>query len=430
MKKIGLIFLSFLLAQPVWAQSSSEYIVSSNIHDWPEWYVERPLPDGRHISIIEPTYEIIERKILERPVELLDRSIPSVTREVERKYVAVPARTELETIPADTRQISRRVIEKEASFEKKEVAEVAEFVWSQNPISGQYEKEEIVISPSYFVYSVTLPKFKSIKETVLVQPETQEIIQIPATYETRLETIELFGSTEYVFSPAKFVKTTGRIQTSPARLVLMDYQNEILHDFVNEKELDHFLADPAALDFLYKTHQFITAIRDVEVVPESIIPVIIPATFEIVTEQVVVQEAYIERVMTPAKFETISETVIIQEAYNELIAIPAKFETSSKTVISDPSVNGGPPKTKIVQQRIKTEAAHVEERMIPAVIENVQKRVISQPVGIIERHIPAITKLVSQRSIKEPAQEIEKVTPAVTKQISIKRIIEPIAPNK
>jgi len=58
-----------------------------------------------------------------------------------------------------------------------------------------------------------------------------------------------------------------------------------------------------------------------------------PATFETVTETVVVQPQSVDYVTVPAKYETYQEAVVVQEASTELVTIPATFETVTETVV-------------------------------------------------------------------------------------------------
>jgi esterase/lipase superfamily enzyme len=58
-----------------------------------------------------------------------------------------------------------------------------------------------------------------------------------------------------------------------------------------------------------------------------------PATYETVTETVVVTPQSVDYVEIPATYETVSETVVVQEASTDIITVPATYEIVSDTVV-------------------------------------------------------------------------------------------------
>ena len=65
-------------------------------------------------------------------------------------------------------------------------------------------------------------------------------------------------------------------------------------------------------------------------------PVLIPETFETVTEQVLDQEERTEIRYSPAKYETVQEKVRVREAATEYRIVPAVYESVTEQVLVRP----------------------------------------------------------------------------------------------
>ena len=104
-------------------------------------------------------------------------------------------------------------------------------------------------------------------------------------------------------------------------------------------------------------------------------------------------------VTIPATYETVSETIVVQEASAELVTIPAAYETVQETVVA---------------QEASTEIVIINgrpmERVIPAVTKQINRRVVKTPARTTERTVPAVTKVETRRRIKTPARA-ERVGP-------------------
>lgn len=409
-------------------QASEHGFLYSNLPDWPDWYLERDLSDGRRIEIIKPTYEVIDKKFIVRPSRSEETHVPPVKKKVTRRVVKVPAKINEVAIPALTKQVTRRVVLEPAKFIEKEVDEKTESIWVLNPDTGIYEEDIIVVSPKFIDYEVIPPKYENVSETVIVRQAETRIERIPATFESKEEWVEVQPETiEYINIPAEFGSRAERIQTSPPRLVLLDKENFILHDFIYQDELEYFLENPNNESFVFRTLEFEIDSVSIDVTPETTEFVTIPATFETINEQVQVQLANTELVTIPAAFETVEEIIVVQEASKEFIPVEARFQNISETVITRPPSAEMPIQFKTLEKRVVTEPARIEERIIPAVTKTEQIRIITRPAGLVERVIPAIVRTETRRVVKELATTTERTVPAVTKEVSIKRVVEPLA---
>ena len=173
-----------------------------------------------------------------------------------------------------------------------------------------------------------------------------------------------------------------------------------------------------------------------------------PATFETVTETVVVTPAFVkyvrvepeydwvegdiqgntvEYVAQGPQYETIAEPVVVQEASTELVTIPAIYNpdgtiatparTQERTI---PSV------TKLETRRVIKTPASTVERVVPYEKKNGKTRIPKGPVTYTEKIVPAVTKEVSRRVMRRPASVQERIIPAgVEREVQVRTIVNP-----
>lgn len=197
--------------------------------------------------------------------------------------------------------------------------------------------------------------------------------------------------------------------------------------------------------------------------------VLIPASYNTVSEQVVVREAGERFEIIPARYETVRENLMVKEASTRLEVVPAEYSEVEERVLVKP------PTKKLVEvaavyetvsERVLDKAAHTIWKKgppasqsssvlsqatsdtgeimclveVPATYKTVEKRVLVTPARTEEVAIPAeyktvakmiLTKQATTREISIPAeygdvQVTKLLTPAKQQRISIPAEIDTI----
>ena len=182
-----------------------------------------------------------------------------------------------------------------------------------------------------------------------------------------------------------------------------------------------------------------------EATTEIVIP---PATFETVTETVVVQPQSVEYVRVepeyewvegdvpgntveyiaqPPQYETVAEPIVVQEASTELVTIPPVFNPDGTVAIPGQTQERVIPSvTKLETRRVIKTPASTVERIVPYVKKDGKTRIPKGPVTYTEKTVPAVTKEVTRRVVKTPASVQERVVPAGTrKEVMVRTEISP-----
>ena len=171
--------------------------------------------------------------------------------------------------------------------------------------------------------------------------------------------------------------------------------------------------------------------------------VIEPATYETVTETVIVQPAMtvpeiisaeyewaageisgfsVEYRIELAEFETVQDA-IIPEAPTELMAIPPIYNPDGTIAVSSRVVERLIPNIWHPQFRriVKTPAKAVKV-YAPYEIKDGKTRIDVIPARVVEKDMPAITKQVTRRILKTPAHTTDRIIPSGTKTIATVRV--------
>ncbi|MEL6734515.1 MAG: peptidoglycan-binding domain-containing protein [Pseudomonadota bacterium] len=176
--------------------------------------------------------------------------------------------------------------------------------------------------------------------------------------------------------------------------------------------------------------------------------VLLPARYENIPEEVMVQPASSSFRKTPAVYREVAKEVLVQEESYELIPVPPVYETVTETVLVQPEqvVKTIIPATfKTETKRVKISDARVEWKVgrgayekideatgeimcrveIPAVFKTVEQQVIDQASQTKEEVIPAQYATVERRVMRTPPTTKKKVIPAKFRTITIKELVEP-----
>ncbi len=168
---------------------------------------------------------------------------------------------------------------------------------------------------------------------------------------------------------------------------------------------------------------------------------IIPARYEMGEETVLVKEASTKLEVVPAVYGEVEERVLVKPASKKIVEVPAVYETvtervldkpahtawkkgpaamQSATVLSQSTTDTGeimclvevPASYKTIEKRVLVEAAHTKSIEIPAEYKTVTRTVVKQPATAREVVIPAKYDTVSVTKLVSPANEQRSVIPA------------------
>ncbi|MEL6967881.1 MAG: peptidoglycan-binding domain-containing protein [Pseudomonadota bacterium] len=176
--------------------------------------------------------------------------------------------------------------------------------------------------------------------------------------------------------------------------------------------------------------------------------VLIPATYQNIPEEVMVQPASSSFTKKPAVFREVSKQIVVQEESYELIAVPPVYETVTETILVQPEqvVKTVVPATyrtetkRVLVSEARTEwkvgrGAHerIDEATgeimclveIPAVYKNVEQQVLDRAPETKEEVVPAQYATVERRVMKTPPTTTRKVIPAQFRTITVKELVEP-----
>ncbi len=176
--------------------------------------------------------------------------------------------------------------------------------------------------------------------------------------------------------------------------------------------------------------------------------VMIPATYETVTEQVLVQEASEEIEIIPAVYEWVEEEVIVKEASERIEVVPAEYKQVEEQVMVSPAttrVEEVPAVYEWVEEQVLVQPAHTiwqkgtgpiqrvdnatGEIMclveVPARYETVRKRKLVEPATTRTVEVPAEFRTVERMVMVQPATTRTVTIPAETRTIRVQRMVQP-----
>ena len=157
----------------------------------------------------------------------------------------------------------------------------------------------------------------------------------------------------------------------------------------------------------------------------------IPAVYETVTEQVLVKEATTEYRVVPASYETVTEQVVVEAERIETIVVPATFETYTEQVMIRPAYTTWKPGAGLLGRGLAGTGASTGSEVatgelicrveVPAEYETVPSTRVAKAETTETRVIPAkyetVTKTVVASAASVEAVEIPAVYETVTKKV-------------
>lgn len=166
-----------------------------------------------------------------------------------------------------------------------------------------------------------------------------------------------------------------------------------------------------------------------------------PAEYEWVEEQVLVREAAKRLEIVPAEYTTVKERILVTPQSERLIEVPAQYETVTERMLIKPAhtvwKEGRGPLEKVdnttgeivclvevpaeyqtVTKTVLKSPATTRKEVIPAVYDEVEKTVMSKGPTTREIVIPAEYKTVKVQKLVRPAREVAVEIPAEYSTVS------------
>ena len=181
--------------------------------------------------------------------------------------------------------------------------------------------------------------------------------------------------------------------------------------------------------------------------------VLLPATYNVSEEKVLVRPAETKIEVEDAKYEWVEEAVLVKEATTRVETLPAEYETVNEKVLVRPEgkkLIHIPAKYELVEERILDKPAHTVWKRgsgpidnalqttydestgevmclveVPATYKTVEKRVLVVPASTKEVNTPAEYRTVSKKQLKTPSITREVTTPAEYETVRVQKLVEP-----
>lgn len=163
---------------------------------------------------------------------------------------------------------------------------------------------------------------------------------------------------------------------------------------------------------------------------------VIPARYAVKDESILVKEASTRLEVVPAVYGEVQERVLVKPASRKIVEIPAEYRTVKEQVIDKPAHTiwkKGPAaiQTSSVLSQTTTDTGEIMCLVeVPATYRTVERRVLVSPARTEEVEIPAEYKTVTRTVVKQPATTREITVPAEYGTVSVTTLVEPAKVNR
>jgi hypothetical protein len=153
------------------------------------------------------------------------------------------------------------------------------------------------------------------------------------------------------------------------------------------------------------------------------------ARYEWVDEAVLVKEATTRVETLPAEYETVNEKVLVRPEGKKLIHIPAKYELVTERILDKPAHTVWKRGSGPIDNALKTTYDESTGEVmclveVPATYKTVEKRVLVVPAATKEVNTPAEYRTVSKKRLKTPATTREVTTPAEYETVRVQKLVQ------
>ncbi len=163
---------------------------------------------------------------------------------------------------------------------------------------------------------------------------------------------------------------------------------------------------------------------------------IIPARYENAKETVLVKEASAKLEVVPAVYGEMQERVLTRPAATKIIEVPAVYETVVERILDKPAHTAWKkgPAAKQSANVLSQSTTDTGEIMclveVPASYKTVEKRVLVSAARTEEIAIPAEYKTIMKTVVKQPATTREVVIPAKYASVDVTKLVTPARENR
>ena len=135
-------------------------------------------------------------------------------------------------------------------------------------------------------------------------------------------------------------------------------------------------------------------------------------------------------VVVPATYETETEQVLVKPASKRYETVPAQYRTDDEQVVDIPAHTMWRRGTTTVPGAISTKSdQNTGEIMclvnVPATYKTIHKTVLVQPASVQEVDVPAQYRTVTKTVVKNPATTQEVDIPATYKTVRVQQLVKP-----
>jgi len=321
-----------------------------------------------------------------------------------------------------------------------------------SPAKYETVEEKVMVKEATEEINIVAAEYETVDQEVEVIPESKKLIPAPATYKEVIETIEVKPATRTWMTSLRkkalpvnqalldTIKAQGAdLDNATANSCFKEYFTPAIYkvaeeDFLVQKERNETEIVPANFD---------TKEKIIETAPSSKKIVQIPAEYEYVEEQVLIEEAKTvwKKGQNPAQKLSGATGEIMC-----LVNVPAKYKTIKKLVVKSPA------RTELQEIESETQTLAVQtmvaepivkKTLIPAVYTTLEKNVLETPasfkwvdaeagaeapwkatgntVCLVETM--AKTKEVKTMVLDTPATVSEEVIPATFEMIKVQKLV-------
>ncbi len=303
-------------------------------------------------------------------------------------------------------------------------------------------------------------EYRTVEDQVVAREASKKINVIPAQYETVEETVLVSAASSRIeTTPAVYGKETEQVKirdgkriwrvglqgndapASQALLAAAGTQVDLKNASVGMCFHEHYV--PATYETVSESVLVNAATEEVSV---------IPAQYQMVEKSVLVKEASTKLVQIPAEYETVEEQVIdkpahtiwkkgrgpiqkIDEATGEimcLVEVPATYKTVKRSVLKSAARTETvevPAEYRTVKVRELVSAASEQRTPVPAVYNTVERQVVQQDAGFVWHEVsntdhPSETRTGNMVCLTETPPKYKTVTRTVVAQPAVSRSIE------
>ncbi|MBR9913066.1 MAG: peptidoglycan-binding protein [Gammaproteobacteria bacterium] len=235
--------------------------------------------------------------------------------------------------------------------------------------------------------NVTPAQYDWVEERVLVKQASSKIVEVPAVYASKSETIKV--------RDAQIVWRTGlSSEDAPASRELL----------ANAKEHGIRLDDAKPGACFHEHYR--------------------PAQYQITPQQVEIAAASYRIETVPAEYRWVEKRVLVKDASTEIREIPAQYVTETETVVDVPAHTVWKKGSGPIQKIDEATGEIMCLVDVPATYKTISKRILKSPARSEVIEIPAEYKTIKVKELVSAAQEKRVEIPAqyssvdVTKQVA------------